>query len=99
LQISDLEEIIEQLFEGELTAEEIRQLRQALETRAAQQAEEIAEGKVDPAAPEIRLRQETLQAQLATLREEEIIAAFVEQSLQASLTKEEILRRWEDSEW
>jgi hypothetical protein len=92
----ELEELIEQWFEGELTAQELRELREALETRLDQQAEEIAEGLVDPDSPEMRLRQETLQAQLETLRQEEFIARFVEESLRALLTEEEILGQWEE---
>jgi hypothetical protein len=93
---AELEALIEQWFEGELTSKELRQLREALETRLEQQAEEIAAGLVDPDSPEARLRRETLQQQLEVLREEELIAQFMEEVLRMYLTREELSNGWEE---
>lgn len=86
---AELEALVQRWFEGELTSKQLRQLREALETRLDQQAEEIAAGLVDPASPEARLRRETLQQQLEVLREEELIAQFMEEVLRAWLTQGE----------
>lgn len=93
---SEWADLIENFRGGELSSQELRQLREALETRLDQQAEEIAEGLVDPDAPETRLRQETLQQQLEVLREEELIAQFWEEAVRAWLTWEELPGEWEE---
>lgn len=83
------ERIIAEFFEGELTSSEWRALREALQTRLERLEELKAEG-IAPAALE-GLRRE-LQEQLRALREEELIAEFVEQALAATLAFEDLKR-------
>ncbi|NUP99957.1 MAG: hypothetical protein HUU35_08890 [Armatimonadetes bacterium] len=86
----DQDELFDAIFDGELRSEQVTDLREALERRVAQVQAARARGElVDADWADI----ETLSRQLAVLREEEIIARFIEDGLAASLRREEILRR------
>lgn len=81
----DLDELFELVFTGELRADELATLREALERRIA--GLRRARSRGDLVDADIL----ALEEQVAVLREEERIAEFVEQSLAASLRREEIL--------
>lgn len=82
------DEMFADLFEGELTAEEVSDLRRALVARLAalQRARERGEPIVVD-SEEI----DNLRRALSILQEEELIAQFVEAGLQASVRRRRIL--------
>ena len=83
-------ELFEQAFDGELRAEDIQALREALQKRmvqlqAAQQRGELVDADWTDAS--------RLSELLSVLREEELIAEFVEDGLTASLRRAEMLKQ------
>ncbi|HIE53064.1 MAG TPA: hypothetical protein EYP85_15035 [Armatimonadetes bacterium] len=90
----DLEALMRELFPGELTAAEWRMLREALTTRLDRLREQTQEEKVDPEW--VRQELAILREQIAALREEELIAEFVEMALRATLAQEELRRGLEE---
>jgi hypothetical protein len=79
---------LDELFGDELTAEEIQALREALERRIAQIGKQRAAGQLVDAdwTDEARLAE-----QLAVLRQEELIADFVEDGIIATVRRAEML--------
>ncbi|MBI2300624.1 MAG: hypothetical protein HYU66_17080 [Armatimonadetes bacterium] len=83
----NLDEMFEQVYEGELRAEEMTDLREALERRLEGLRREQQPGE------DADEHLEAMAHQLAVLREEELVAEFIERALSASLSREEILKR------
>jgi len=79
---------LDELFGDELTAEEIQALREALQRRIDQVRKLQAEGQLVDAdwTDDVRLAE-----QLAVLRQEELIAEFVEDGLIATVRRAEML--------
>ncbi|MCC7493054.1 MAG: hypothetical protein IT204_11920 [Fimbriimonadaceae bacterium] len=86
----DRDELVTAVFDGELTAAEVRDLRRALEQRVARTA--VARQRGEPVDAQWTDSAE-LREQLAVLREEEAIAGFIEQALAASWARQQILDR------
>lgn len=89
------DELFEAAFEGELTADRVRDLREALQRRLAQIRAARERGElIDADWADL----EALERKLAVLREEELIAGFVEDGLEATVRRAEILRRLGEGE-
>jgi len=91
---TDREQILEAVCDGELRADEVRDLRAALEQRLARFRAAQAGGEALPAGVDLTLCEQ----QLAVLREEEAIAQFVEEGLIAGLRRAEILAQLREIE-
>ncbi len=91
---TDRELIFEAVCDGELRAEEVRDLRAALAHRISRLRDAQAAGDALPAGVDLAL----LDQQLAVLREEEMIAQFVEEGLTAGLRRAEILAQLREIE-
>ncbi len=83
------DEVFDEVFEDELRAEDVQALREALERRIAQLGKLRAEGQLVDADWTDAQR---LAEQLAVLREEELIAEFVEDGLRATLQRAEMMK-------
>lgn len=86
--LPDNDDLFDEACAGELRADEVQALREALEQRIAQIRRLRAAGQLVDAD---WTDEERLAAQLAVLREEELIAEFVEDGLQATVRRAEML--------